>query len=231
MIYCRCLCAPTIGTTAKRRACFPPFLDSQSVFAQFGSPSHLPQQLGMFTTLGLPVTAVEFCLIHSIARTRLSQLRLSHYFFRAPFAPLLSCQETRAPHDGHITPLARRPITAFQFSVAEKSTWVGLRNAAFATGFIHPTILTKSARMVHAEKGRPHMPKPTITYHFRGNIERSVGQRYQWREGWSENNAEGLALYPWLTMRECQTEARKANARAVFVRGKSTHKEADPCQP
>ena len=56
----------------------------------------------------------------------------------------------------------------------------------------------------------------TITYHYRGLIER--GPRYDWREGYSAVGENGGVLYPWSTKRECQREAKKQGKKAVFVR-------------
>jgi len=58
----------------------------------------------------------------------------------------------------------------------------------------------------------------TITYYYRGLIERGVGGRYEWREGFSENSPGGRPLYPWSTKRECQRAARQQGAKAVFAR-------------
>lgn len=57
----------------------------------------------------------------------------------------------------------------------------------------------------------------TITYYYRGQIERGTG--YEWRDGYSANSADGNPLYPWMTQRECQTDARLQGKRAVFQRG------------
>jgi hypothetical protein len=58
----------------------------------------------------------------------------------------------------------------------------------------------------------------TITYYYRGCIERGNGKPgYDWHNGYSENNAEGSALYPWNTRRECQAEARAQGATAQFI--------------
>jgi hypothetical protein len=55
-----------------------------------------------------------------------------------------------------------------------------------------------------------------IIYHYRGLIER--GPRYEWREGYSENSADGLPLYPWNTRGECRTDALRRGFIAVFYR-------------
>jgi hypothetical protein len=57
--------------------------------------------------------------------------------------------------------------------------------------------------------------KPAIRYHYRGLIER--GRNYDWKEGYSEGEGQTIT-YPWMTRRECQSDARKRGARAVFVR-------------
>lgn len=60
--------------------------------------------------------------------------------------------------------------------------------------------------------------KPRITFHYRGTIERGNGRPgYDWKEGWSET-IDGMVSYPWNTRRECQAEARRRGAVAVFVR-------------
>jgi len=58
--------------------------------------------------------------------------------------------------------------------------------------------------------------KKTITYFYRGMIER--GANYDWKEGFSQDSAEGRALYPWNTKRECQAEAKQQGAQAIFSR-------------
>jgi len=57
--------------------------------------------------------------------------------------------------------------------------------------------------------------KPTITYYYRGLIER--GSDYHWTKGYSANSDDNLPLYPWETFRECQRDAKLKGARAVFV--------------
>lgn len=61
--------------------------------------------------------------------------------------------------------------------------------------------------------------KKTITYYYRGQIER--GKNYRWCEGYSENGETGRPLYPWSTKRECQREAKALGCKAVFVRSDS----------
>lgn len=62
------------------------------------------------------------------------------------------------------------------------------------------------------------MTKKTITYYYRGLIER--GPNYTWREGYSAQSETGGILYPWMTKRECQHDARVKGAKAIFVRTK-----------
>jgi hypothetical protein len=62
-------------------------------------------------------------------------------------------------------------------------------------------------------------PKKTITYHYRGMIERGNGKPgYSWREGYSAEGPNGEVTYPWLTYRECQRDAKAEGCRAVFKR-------------
>ena len=60
------------------------------------------------------------------------------------------------------------------------------------------------------------MPKSEVVYVYRGQVER--GSRYAWREGYSETTADGGILYPWMTYRECQADAKRRGARARFKR-------------
>jgi hypothetical protein len=60
--------------------------------------------------------------------------------------------------------------------------------------------------------------KETIVYTYRGPIER--GARYEWRDGYSATGAGGGILYPWMTKRECQANARSQGKRAVFEQGR-----------
>jgi len=65
-------------------------------------------------------------------------------------------------------------------------------------------------------------PKGITTYYYRGLVERGTGgPSYRWAEGWSENSAEGLPLYPWMTRHECQKEAQRNDTQAVFVRAEN----------
>lgn len=56
-----------------------------------------------------------------------------------------------------------------------------------------------------------------ISYYYRGQIERGANSNYRWIEGWSAQSDDNLPLYPWITKRECQQEAKQQGARAVFV--------------
>jgi hypothetical protein len=54
----------------------------------------------------------------------------------------------------------------------------------------------------------------TITYIYRGQIER--GADYHWCNGFSPDSEDGLPTYPWMTKRECQTDAKANGAKAAF---------------
>lgn len=60
----------------------------------------------------------------------------------------------------------------------------------------------------------------TITYFYRGGVERGTGKGYQWRNGYSENSADGSVVYPWMTRRECEADARTRGAVAKFENNK-----------
>ena len=65
------------------------------------------------------------------------------------------------------------------------------------------------------------MTRRRIDYFYRGQIERfrmSDRGRNPWQDGYSENGQNGMALYPWLTYRECQADAKARDGRAVFHR-------------
>ena len=62
------------------------------------------------------------------------------------------------------------------------------------------------------------MKQETITYHYRGHIERGNGRSYAWRDGYSEAGEGGGVMYPWSTKSECQQEAKAKGCRAKFVR-------------
>lgn len=60
------------------------------------------------------------------------------------------------------------------------------------------------------------MPKREETvYHYRGLIER--GKDYHWVEGWSATGQSGGILFPWMTKRECQQQAKREGRKAVFA--------------
>jgi len=62
------------------------------------------------------------------------------------------------------------------------------------------------------------MPKPTtITYYYRGDVERGTGAGYRWTRGYSAVGEGGGGLYPWSTKAECRDEAEAEGKRAVFV--------------
>ncbi len=69
--------------------------------------------------------------------------------------------------------------------------------------------------------------KPTITYCYRGDVERGTATPrnprpgYRWADGYSEDGPEGRPSYPWMTRRECQKDAKARGCRAVFVRGEA----------
>jgi len=68
----------------------------------------------------------------------------------------------------------------------------------------------------------------TIIYYYRGQVERGTGgPGYRWHAGYSENAADGSALYPWMTHRECRIDAAKRGARAVcrFVTTSNTPRQ------
>jgi hypothetical protein len=52
-----------------------------------------------------------------------------------------------------------------------------------------------------------------IVYTYRGGVER--GPRYEWRDGYSATH-DGHVIYPWMTKRECQQEAKAHGQRAAF---------------
>lgn len=59
--------------------------------------------------------------------------------------------------------------------------------------------------------------KPTITYYYRGNVERWYGHRCKWLDGYSPNGPGGREQQPWMTKDECRDDAKKQGARAMFV--------------
>lgn len=55
-----------------------------------------------------------------------------------------------------------------------------------------------------------------VIFTYRGRVERPDGKGgYSWCNGYSET-VDGSVLYPWMTRRECQAQARKQGRRAVF---------------
>ena len=64
--------------------------------------------------------------------------------------------------------------------------------------------------------------RPRKRYDYRGMIER--GYNYAWREGYSETTPTGSILFPWMTRRECKSEAKRDGYQAVFFR--DGHEEA-----
>ena len=55
----------------------------------------------------------------------------------------------------------------------------------------------------------------TIVYTYRGEVERGTGRGYRWRPAYSET-VNGAIVYPWMTRRECQEDARARGARTTF---------------
>ena len=61
------------------------------------------------------------------------------------------------------------------------------------------------------------MDKPSITYHYRGQVERAVrGGGYKWYDGFSEEGKDGAVTCPWMTRNECRADARLRGCRAKF---------------
>ena len=58
--------------------------------------------------------------------------------------------------------------------------------------------------------------KGHIVYTYRGDIERGIGGSYVWRSGYSATTTDGGILYPWMTKRECQRDARLQGSKAAF---------------
>lgn len=58
-------------------------------------------------------------------------------------------------------------------------------------------------------------PKGEIIYTYRGGVEK--GANYAWRDGYSATLKGGGVLYPWMTRRECQSDAKRFGCRAVFT--------------
>ncbi len=62
--------------------------------------------------------------------------------------------------------------------------------------------------------------KGRVIYTYRGNIERGVGGSYKWFPGYSATAIDGGVLYPWMTYRECQRDAKATGDKAVFDEGR-----------
>ena len=56
----------------------------------------------------------------------------------------------------------------------------------------------------------------TVTYIYRGGVERGTCRGYVWHAGFSETATDGGVYYPWMTRRECQSDARAQGAIARF---------------
>lgn len=56
-----------------------------------------------------------------------------------------------------------------------------------------------------------------IIYTYRGGIERGIGGRYIWQDGYSATTRDGGVLYPWMNKRNCQKDAKQLGCKAVFV--------------
>ena len=61
------------------------------------------------------------------------------------------------------------------------------------------------------------MAKQTSIYTYRGQIERRTATRIEWRTGYSAISEDGNVIYPFMTKRECQADAKAQCKRAVFV--------------
>jgi len=57
-----------------------------------------------------------------------------------------------------------------------------------------------------------------VVYRYRGLIERGIGRRYVWHEGYSETSSDNGIYYPWMTKSECRESAKKYNRKAKFMR-------------
>ena len=58
--------------------------------------------------------------------------------------------------------------------------------------------------------------KSVIEYHYRGVEERGYDQHSC--EVYSANGEDGGESYPWFTKSECKSEAKKAGAKAKFIK-------------
>lgn len=62
--------------------------------------------------------------------------------------------------------------------------------------------------------------KKTITYTYRGQVERGNGKPgYDWHRGYSETTESGGILCPWMTRAECIADAKGRGAVAQFYSG------------
>ncbi len=64
------------------------------------------------------------------------------------------------------------------------------------------------------KKGQRMKQKQVITYVYRGRIER--GTDYRWCDGYSQDSADGLPTYPWMTRQECIRDAKSKGEKAQF---------------
>ena len=55
-----------------------------------------------------------------------------------------------------------------------------------------------------------------LDYTYRGGVERGTGRGYKWHNGYSETSEDGSTLYPWMTARECQADAKARGFKAVL---------------
>jgi hypothetical protein len=76
-------------------------------------------------------------------------------------------------------------------------------------------------------RGAPYVgTRKVVVYVHRGTVERYRNGRCGIYEAYSETSAQGGTLYPWMTYRECQADAR---ARGVVARfSKPTHSRRTP---
>lgn len=58
--------------------------------------------------------------------------------------------------------------------------------------------------------------KGAIIYTYRGGIERGVGGRYVWQDGYSASTKDGGVLYPWMNKRDCYRDAKRFGCKAAF---------------
>lgn len=60
--------------------------------------------------------------------------------------------------------------------------------------------------------------KKTISYYYRGEVERGTGEPgYRWHRGYSPNSEDGKPTYPWMTQKECIADAKAQGASAQFI--------------